>query len=292
MHWIPTVDTKLNIWTTAAVIGASIALYNTLLGWWRNTLGKRAFFVRNYRKLAPHVRHEYVKGLFGEPAWQYKQNVEQYVVDPEPEGTGVGIAEQDMTVRTWPLGRMAYLTTWCTKDDEVAMYGITTRSRIFRPAIRVGSEHVIRLGKSHLSSLPHPDPDVEGRVRWAVGAHMFSYSEAHYFGSPGGYRTWVLGVSDAGYPSTAPVGLGANPDECDDPAQVARFRAEARINSVLIAGGSALRLDSILPSGVGPEIGRVILVEPEYGLRARLVRLRWKTWAATARLREPRSHGE
>ncbi|MGW9033006.1 hypothetical protein ACWGQ5_55705 [Streptomyces sp. NPDC055722] len=60
MQWIPTVDTKLNIWTTAAVTGASIALYNTLRGWWRNTLGKRAFFVRNYRKLAPHVRHEYV----------------------------------------------------------------------------------------------------------------------------------------------------------------------------------------------------------------------------------------
>ncbi|MGW2939973.1 hypothetical protein ACWDA7_52000 [Streptomyces sp. NPDC001156] len=35
MRWIPTVDTKLNIWTTAAVIGASIALYNTLRGWWQ-----------------------------------------------------------------------------------------------------------------------------------------------------------------------------------------------------------------------------------------------------------------
>jgi hypothetical protein len=102
----------------------------------------------------------------------------------------------------------------------------------------------------------------------------------------------VLGVSDAGYPSTAPVGLGANPDECDDPAQVARFRARARINSVLISGGGPLRLDSVLPQGVGPEIGRVILVEPEYGLRAALVRLRWKAWIAASRLREPKSHGE
>ncbi|MFD4956045.1 ETEC_3214 domain-containing protein [Streptomyces sp. NPDC058451] len=290
MHWIPTVDTKLNVWTTAAIIGAVIGLYNTLRGWWRNTLGKRGFFVSNYRKLAPHVRHDYVKELFGEPAWQYKQSVEQYVGDPEPEGMGISIAELEMTVRTWPLGRMGYLTTWCTEDEEVAMYSLTTRSRIFRPAIRVGSEHVIRLGKSHLSSLPHPQ--VAGPPRWAVGAHRFSYSEAHYFGSPGGYRTWVVGVSDAGHPASAPVGLGSNPDEHEDPAQIERYRAQARINSVLIAGGNALRLESVLPSAVGPEIGRVILIQPEYGLRAFLARLRWKIRFTAARLQEPKNNTE
>ncbi|MHC5703038.1 ETEC_3214 domain-containing protein [Streptomyces tirandamycinicus] len=290
MQWIPTVDTKLNVWTTVAIIVASIGLYNTLREWWRNTLGKRGFFVKNYRKLAPHVRHEYVKGLFGEPAWQYKRSVKEYTVAPE---TGdLGFVEREMTVRTWPLGRMAYLTTWCTEDDEVAMYSITTRSRIFRPVVRIGTDHVVRLGKSRLSSLPPPSPDVEGPALWAVGAQRYSYAESHYFGSPGGYRTWVVGVSDAGHPAMAPVRLGANPDECDDPAEIERYRAQARINSVLIAGGGALRVDSILPAGVGPEFGRVILVEPEYGLRARIVRLQWKIQEATSRLLERQTYRE
>ncbi|WP_070017469.1 ETEC_3214 domain-containing protein [Streptomyces nanshensis] len=290
MHWIPTVDTKINVWMIAAALGAYVALYNTLRGWWRSTIGKRALFVRNYRKLAPHVRHEYVKELFGESAWQYKRSVEQFVDAPELEGAGISIAEQEMTVRTWPLGRMAYLTTWCTEDDEVALYSLTTRSRIFRPAIRIGTEHVIRLGRSRLSSLPHSE--VDGPPLWAVGAQQYSYSESHYFGRPGGYRTWVVGVSDAGHPSTAPVGLGANSVESEEPSQIECYRALARINSVLIAGGSALRLESILPSAVGPEIGRVILVEPEYGLRARLTRLRWNARFAEARLREPKSSAE
>ncbi|MBD0838865.1 ETEC_3214 domain-containing protein [Streptomyces sp. TRM68416] len=290
VQWLPTVDTKLNIWTTAAIIVASIGLYNIARGWWRNTLGKRGFFVRNFRKLAPHVRHEYVKGLFGEPAWQYKRSLQEHTIAVE---TGdPGFVEKEFTVRTWPLGRMAYLTTWCTEDDEVEIYGITTRSRIFRPVVRIGTDHVVRLGKSRLSSLPAPDPDVEGLALWAVGAQRYSYSESHYFGSPGGYRTWVVGVSDAGLPAMAPVHLGANPQECDDPAEIERYRAQARINSVLIAGSGALRLDSILPSGVGPEFGRVMLIEPEYGLRARLIRFRWLIHVATSRLREPRAFRE
>lgn len=289
MQWIPTVDTKLNVWTTVAIIVASIGLYNTVRGWWRNTLGKRGLFVKNFRKLAPHVRHEYVKGLFGEPAWQYKRSVQEYTVARE---TGdLGTVEREMTVRTWPLGRMAYLTTWCTEDDEVAMYSVTTRSRIFRPVVRIGTDQV-RLGKTRLSSLPAPSTDTESPVLWAVGAQRYSYSESHYFGSPGGYRTWVVGVSDAGRPAMAPVRLGPNPEACDDPAEIERYRTQARINSVLVCGGGPLRLESILPSGVGPEFGRVMLVEPEYGLRARLVRIRWKIQLATSHRREPKAHGE
>lgn len=227
-----------------------------------------------------------MKGLFGEPAWQYKRSLQEHTIDLE---TGdPGLLDREMTVRTWPLGRMAYLTTWCTENSEVEMYGITTRSRLFRPVVRIGTSHVVRLGKSRLSSLPAPRPDAEGPALWAVGAQRYSYSESHYFGSPGGYRTWVVGVSDAGLPAMAPVRLGANPDECDDPAEIERYRSQARINSVLIVGGGALRLDSILPSGVGPEFGRVILIEPEYGLRARLTRIHWKIQAATSRLRESR----
>ncbi|MGW3592936.1 ETEC_3214 domain-containing protein [Streptomyces fungicidicus] len=286
MQWLPIVDTKLNVWTTAAMIVASVGLYNITRGWWRNTLGKRGVFVRNFRKLAPHVRHEYVKGLFGEPAWQYKRILQEHTIDLDVGDSE--LADREMTVRTWPLGRMAYLTTWCTDDDEVEMYGITTRSSIFRPVVRIGPDHVVRLGKSRLSSLPAPLANAEITALWAVGAQRYSYSESHYFGSPGGYRTWVVGVSDVGMPAMTPVRLRANPDECDDPAEIERYRAQARINSVLIVGGGALHLDSILPFGVGPEFGRVMLIEPEYGLRARLIKIGWRIIATTSRVRDSR----
>ncbi|MER7203860.1 hypothetical protein CG723_30970 [Streptomyces sp. CB01635] len=288
VKWIPPVEAKLNLWQIAAIFVACISLYNILRGWWRSTLGRRGFFVRNCRKLAPHVRHEYVKGLFGEPAWQHKQNVEQYSSEQEVPGSTETL---EMTVRTWPLGRMGFLVTWCTANDEVEMYSITTRSRIFRPAIRVGGRYLVRLGKSRLSALPYPDV-IEDPIQWRIGSRRFSYAETHYFGNPGAYHTWAMGVSDSGHPAAPPVELGSSPEYCNDPVEIPRYRARARINSVLVAGGSAIRLNSLLPDGVGPDHDRVRLADPEYGLRALCTRLRWQTWQAASHMRELVRRGE
>ncbi|MFI9490982.1 MULTISPECIES: ETEC_3214 domain-containing protein [Streptomyces] len=39
------------------------------------------------------------------------------------------LTDVELTVRTWPLGLLGYLVTWCNKHDEVVMYSLTTRSR-------------------------------------------------------------------------------------------------------------------------------------------------------------------
>jgi hypothetical protein len=63
------IDTRLNVWTLAAVLTALYTLSGLVRGWWHASLGKRRRLIRAYRKLATYVRHDYVEGLFGEPAW-------------------------------------------------------------------------------------------------------------------------------------------------------------------------------------------------------------------------------
>ncbi|MGW9172203.1 hypothetical protein [Streptomyces decoyicus] len=59
MSLLPERDTKLNVWTLAALL---IALY-TLFGWQeaggRATLGRRRSLVKAYRRLTPFVRQDY-----------------------------------------------------------------------------------------------------------------------------------------------------------------------------------------------------------------------------------------
>ncbi|MGH8967592.1 MAG: ETEC_3214 domain-containing protein, partial [Actinomycetes bacterium] len=227
-------------------------------------LGKRRRLIRAYRRMAPYVRHDYVTELYGEPAWEHKQTVRKYggaVREDEPEA---GLTDVELTVRTWPLGLLGYLVTWCNKHDEVLMYSLTTRSRLFRPRISVGP-YRITLGRTPLASLPTSDPD--GTRPWhELGARRFSYAEQHYFGNPGGYLHWVVGVSDAGAPLAPPIG-------CDGDtwgaAKVAAYRRVARINSVLIVG-STIDLDSVLPRGIAPDLDTVRLLELRHPARVAL----------------------
>jgi hypothetical protein len=61
--FLPTIDTKLNVWTLAAVLTALYTLFGLGRGWWQNSLGKRRRLIRAYRRMAPYVRHDYVKDL-------------------------------------------------------------------------------------------------------------------------------------------------------------------------------------------------------------------------------------
>ncbi|QLH19391.1 hypothetical protein HYQ63_00725 [Streptomyces sp. Rer75] len=176
MNYMPVLDTKLNVWTLAALVTALYTLAGILKGWWGASLGKRHALVKGYRRLAPFVRHDYVKALFGEPARAHKQNAGMHDVD-EKEHPVKRTAE--LTVRTRPLGTMGFLVTWCNEDDEVLMYGLTTCSRLLRPTLSVGA-YKIRLGKTRLSALPVSQSDEEGP--WPeLGARRFSYPEQHFY---------------------------------------------------------------------------------------------------------------
>ncbi|AXG82237.1 ETEC_3214 domain-containing protein [Streptomyces paludis] len=263
---LPAIDTKLNVWTLAAVLTALYGLCGILRGWWHASLGKRRRLIRAYRRMAPYVRHDYVTELFGEPAWEHRQTVRTYGADAgaDEDELDVVLRDVELTVRTWPLGLLGYLVTWCNEHDEVLMYSLTTRSRLFRPRISVGP-YRITLGRTPLSSLPAPGQDDAGPWH-GLGARRFSYAEQHYFGNPGGYLHWAVGVSDAGSPAHPPIGCT---EDTWGPTELAGYRRQARINSVLIIG-STIDLESVLPYGIAPDHDRVRLLELRHPARVTL----------------------
>ncbi|MFJ3519879.1 ETEC_3214 domain-containing protein [Streptomyces sp. NPDC090131] len=261
MTFLPTIDTKLNVWTLAAVLTALYTLFGLARGWWRSSLGKRRQLIKAYRRMAPYVCHDYVKDLFGEPAWEHKQTVQKYGADERDEAV---LQDLQLTVRTWPLGTLGFLVTWSNEHDEVLMYSLTTRSRLFRPRVAVGP-HRITLGRTPLASLPAPRPDAAGP--WpALGARRFSYAEQHYFGSSDGYLDRVVGVSDAGSPAAPPIGSDGEGWDSDE---LAAYRRQARINSTLVVG-STIDLASVLPYGIAPDYDRVRLLELRHPARVAL----------------------
>jgi hypothetical protein len=243
-------------WRLVPVLLATYALVIAARGGWRRTLGKAQHVKRNLRRLAPYVRHEFIKSLFDEPAWAHKARVSE------------GDDHIEMTVRTWPLGRMGYLVTWCNPDDEVVMYSVTTRSRWLRPRMDIGRDgrHRVTLGKTRLAALPDP-----GQQFPAVGARRYAYAETHYFGNRGGYQHWAVGVCDAAGSGHAPVGLD-NGDEGWDAERMAAYRSSAVINSVLVSAMSNIPISRILPYGVGPDLDRVRLMDP---LPSKFAQWRW-----------------
>lgn len=261
MPFLPVIDTKLNVWTLAAVLTALYTLYGVVRGWWNASLGKRRRLIRAYRRIAPFVRHDYVTEQFGEPAWQHKRTVRKYAAPIEGIEPDEPLEDVELTVRTWPLGLLGYLVTWCNEHDEVLMYSLTTRSRLFRPRVSIGP-HRITLGKTSLAALPEP-----GGGPWhELGARRFSYAEEHYFGNPGGYLSWAVGMSDAGSPLAPPIGCQGDSWAADD---VAAYRRTARINSVLVVG-PAIDLEGVLPRGIAPDLGTVRLLELRHPARVAL----------------------
>ncbi|MEU8830786.1 ETEC_3214 domain-containing protein [Streptomyces sp900116325] len=251
----PWYTTTLNVWTLAGTLVAAMALAKAVSQGWKITLGRRRHLIARLRNVAPGVRHEYVKELFGEPTWALERGAE-----------GLDGETRSVTVRTWPLHRMGYLVTWCTDDESVAMYAITTTSRWFRPRIIVGDIQV-RLGLDRITVM---DSTGEPRGRWSeLGARRFSYWEQYHFGNPGGYRYWYVGVNDLGYDAHAPVNL-----EQMTPEELAVYRPQATINTVAVSGVSGVREELLLTTNFGPDMDLVRLALPDYqiidGLRRRV----------------------
>ncbi|MFJ6513445.1 hypothetical protein ACIQMO_16955 [Streptomyces sp. NPDC091406] len=55
MPFFPVIETKLNVWTLAAVLTALYTLSGVVRGWWNASLGKRRRLLRAYRRIAPFV---------------------------------------------------------------------------------------------------------------------------------------------------------------------------------------------------------------------------------------------
>lgn len=145
------------------------------------------------------------------------------------------------------------------------MYGITTISWWFRPRVLIGGTR-IRLGKTSFAALGEP-----GEHRAWLGSRRFGYREHHYFGNPGGYRSWYVGVNDIGY-SAVPPSLGWFDDEDDSrtrllPDRQAAYRASAPINTVVVSGTAPyeeVQDGSFFGGSLGVDQDMVRLADPEY----------------------------
>ncbi|TJZ95183.1 ETEC_3214 domain-containing protein [Actinacidiphila oryziradicis] len=135
----------------------------------------------------------------------------------------------------------------------------------------------ITLGKSTLTDVSAGIAQQDSYA--AVGARRFAYAETHYFGNPGGYRTWAVGVSDSGRHAARSAPAGLNDAEGNsDPERLAAYRASAAINSVLVIGMSGIDIASFLPYAIGLGHDKVRLLDERMTrARGRLARIRdWK----------------
>ncbi|MGW4994878.1 ETEC_3214 domain-containing protein [Streptomyces mirabilis] len=282
----PWYSTTLNVWTLAGVLVASWTLVKTITEGWRRTIGRRRYLTARLRKIAPGVRHDYVESLLGEPQWQSKMECTR-LADPEAEDGGRDRGA-DVTIRTWPLSRLGYLVTW-SEDDMVVMYGITTTSWWFRPRVLI-DQTLIRLGTSPLATLGKP----ENHRAW-LGNRRYGYLEDHYFGNPGGYRRWYVGVNDFGYNAVPPP-----PDwlEIDDegnprllPDKEDAYRANVPINTIVISIAlyEELQDGRLFGISLGVDQDLVRLTRPEFHvLESRFGRIRRRVgdWRWNRRLRD------
>lgn len=273
----PWYSTTLNVWTLAGVFVATLAVVKSVMEGWRHTVGRRRHLTSQLRKIAPGVRHDYVESLLGEPKWQSTMDCTPLTATEESgtparwwerRRTEKEKAERDnkveLTVRTWPLSRLGYLVTWC-EDDVVVLYGITTASWWFRPRVLVGPTR-IRLGKTTFAALG----DCHEHRAW-LGNRRYGYVEQYYFGNPGGYRSWYVGVNDFGY-KAHPVPSDWFDDEDDSCSQLLpegrdAYRARAPINTVVVTGIALyeeLQNGSFFGTSLGVNQDLVRLAGPEF----------------------------
>ncbi|MEW2497517.1 ETEC_3214 domain-containing protein [Streptomyces nodosus] len=273
----PWYSTTLNVWTLAGVLVASWTLVKTITEGWRRTIGRRRYLTTRLRKIAPGVRHDYVESLLGEPKWQSTMTCTHLIAAEREEGDDKD-RKAEITIRTWPLSRLGYLVTW-SENDVVIMYGITTTSWWFRPRVLI-DEKRIRLGKTPFAALN----DTDEHRAW-LGNRRFGYLESHYFGNPGGYRWWYVGVNDVAY-NAVPLSF----DWFDDshtqllPDRRDAYRANAPINTVVVSGTALyeeLQDGSFFGISLGVDQDLVRLADPQFHVldsRISSVRRRIRDW--------------
>jgi hypothetical protein len=178
----------------AAVIGALVTILafialasRGLRRAWASTIGKNAGLYRLLGRLAPNVQADYFASLLGPAVFRNKiddDHDEHVFVRPE-----------------------FYVQAVADSHGQVIMYTVTTRQRRFSPPVWgrtiYWSEELnssgFRLGRFAFSELPMARTP-QGVIGW-LGARRFHYAEAHYFGNPGLYQTYYLGINDAaGFP--------------------------------------------------------------------------------------------
>jgi hypothetical protein len=149
-----------------------------------------------------------------------------------------------------------------------------------RPPGSRGDER-IRLGKTTFAPLT----DTGEHSAW-LGNRRFGYREHHYFGKPGGYRSWYVGVNDIGC-DALPLSLEWFDGEDDTrllPESRAAYRGSAPINTVVVSGNVAyeeLEDGRFFGTSLGVDQDLVRLADPEFHVldsRVSRVHRRLREW--------------
>lgn len=251
----------------AAVIGAIVTVGGFLVLVARTgrrlfvaTLGQQRIWYSRLKKLAPDVYISHFHGLLGEPTFKnVTGSLEEYVY----------------------VHKYFYIQAVTDANGGVLFFSVTRRRKEFRPQVwgqEVGwspdrSTGVLQLGKfafARLKDVGTPD----GARSW-LGANRFHFSESYYFGNPGSYQTYILGLNQAGFmdDSTksaisllgAEERLGALGDAQDDDEvkaflnreEIREFRSKARPNLYGVASQRTGYRSLGFIETVGPDYGQV-----------------------------------
>ena len=183
---------------------------------YRRTLGRRADRYKRLSRLGTGAQLSFFEAVLGEPP-AILHSITGFRSE-EGEAGEVQTVTEPM-IECFFVDRDYYVQTISDELTEtVVAFSVTTRRKRFRPCF-TGVPHIgwwrrrtfllrhgqrsrplirVCLGKTRFSGLGRP-----ANLRVAVGARAASYSEAHYYGNPGYYQTFVLTASTAGVPPPA-----------------------------------------------------------------------------------------
>lgn len=234
--------------------------------------------------MAPEVHVDYVRELFGQPAFQ--------IVHEGQRGPRVGEGRSFIPATfveyVWLLDHDGFFQAVTDQDGTVVRHAITSASRKFRPKIQVAAvsggepEFVVRLGATRFGDLPSLDNCDE--VYWWLGARRYEYRESYYCGDRGGYVDWVCSFNDAGIGPWLPLHLAVDPPpmlgvrewvyrlDAASRAQFQNVRKGTVINTLAV---STTYDDESGQIGFGPDLDRVRMISPPRGVTLRKTVVRW-----------------
>lgn len=238
--------------TAVGAVTAGIGLSRLLRGAYRRTLGRRRDYYRRLARLGTFAQLSFFEAVLGEPPALRRTvtpEMPDYAAEP-PDGDWdnfeIPMVRQPFT-ECFFIDRDFYVQTISDQDETVLGYSVTTRSRRFRPRFyglpkpsrsarrdwkrRTGDRYEpfldIQLGKTPFASCSR-QKDEPDKLKVAIGAHDYWYSELYSWGNPSNYQAFVLTASNAAgdFPTGSFTGLGGVPErwpDPDDPLESADF---------------------------------------------------------------------
>lgn len=150
------------------------------------TLGRRRALGRLVEQLTNAVRIEYITGVLGPSKFR---------------------RSQDDLIEDVFVTEYCYVQTLSVPDGTVQRLAVTTTDSRFRPEFWLGLPGSWPSARFRLGETRFGDVDLTATWRVSRGARRFQYWEKYYLGNPGGYRTYVLAISDAGIGTTGDLRL-------------------------------------------------------------------------------------